>query len=409
MGEMIEKKRKEKTMNIFSTSFDYQSRLNKVRKLMDERDMDAILVHLWPNQYFISGMYPHLPWYPLEIAPPTESPLILFRDRGQDPVYMCYYLTSNALKEATWIKDLRIVDIKPMGKLSWWEYTAEVLREKGVDGGTIGIEKDACVLSTFEKLKSVLPKAQFKAADEIFQLARKVKEPEEIKLIKEAVLIAEAGLKAGMEFAKVGVLESEIQQTAEMEMKRRGAIREFETMVQSGARTANYRAMGANWKRVEENDLVAIDIGCIYKGYCSDITRTWSVGKPTAAQKKITRDVAAINDELLAFMKPGLAFREIAQFGKKEVEKAGYLTDRTIPPSDENGIGEVTLHGVGLGPFQDVPYAWDWAKDFSLEIGMVISVTVGVRHATSTIRFEDNLVMTPAGPEVMNKLIPWQL
>jgi len=376
---------------------------------MDERDMDAILVHLWPNQYFISGMYPHLPWYPLEIAPPTESPLILFRNRDQDPVYMCEYLTSNALKEATWIKDLRIVDIKPMGKLSWWEYTAEVLREKGVDGGTIGIEKDICVVSTFEKLKSVLPKAQFKAADEIFQLARRVKEPEEIKLIKEAVLIAEAGLKAGMEVAKVGVLESEIQQTAEMEMKRRGAIRELETMVQSGARTANYRAMGANWKRVEENDLVAIDIGCVYKGYCSDITRTWSVGKPTAAQKKITRDVAAIYEEVLAFMKPGVTFREIAQFGKKETEKAGYLTDRTVPPSDEIGSGGVTIHGVGLGPFHDLPYAWDWGKDLSLEIGMVLSVTVGVRHATSTIRFEDNLLMTAAGPEVMNKLIPWQL
>ncbi len=39
-------------MNIFSTSFDYQGRLNKVRKLMAESDMDALLVHLWVNQYY---------------------------------------------------------------------------------------------------------------------------------------------------------------------------------------------------------------------------------------------------------------------------------------------------------------------------------------------------------------------
>ena len=54
------------------------------------------------------------------------------------------------------------------------------------------------------KLQSVLPKARFKGADEIFQLVRMIKEPEEIKLIKESVLIAEAGLKAGMKKAKSG-------------------------------------------------------------------------------------------------------------------------------------------------------------------------------------------------------------
>jgi len=44
-------------MNIFGTRFDYKARLSKVRKLMAERDLDAVLVHLWPNQYYISGMY----------------------------------------------------------------------------------------------------------------------------------------------------------------------------------------------------------------------------------------------------------------------------------------------------------------------------------------------------------------
>jgi Xaa-Pro aminopeptidase len=90
-----------------------------------------------------------------------------------------------------------------------------------------------------------------------------VKEPEEIKLIKESVLIAEAGLRAGMDAARVGVFENEIQKAAEIEMRRRGAIREVETMVQSGIRTANHRAFGSNWTCVEENDLVMIDIGCV--------------------------------------------------------------------------------------------------------------------------------------------------
>jgi Xaa-Pro aminopeptidase len=394
-------------MNIFGTTFDYQARLTKIRKLMEEHKMDAIIVHLWPNQYYVSGMYQHLPWYPVEPVPPTEAPLIVFRDSKKDPVFLCLYLTSNGLKEGTWIKDVRVLDKEPYGKRSWYEYTAEVLKEKGVDGGTIGIEKDVCVISTFEKLQSVLPKAQFKAADEIFQTARIVKEPEEIALIKESVFVAEAGLKAGMETAKVGVLESEVQKAVEIEMKRRGAIREVETMVQSGIRTANHRAFGANWKKIEENDLVAIDVGCVYKGYGSDLTRTWVVGKPTDAQKKITDDIVRVREKVLALMKPGVMIGELYDLGRAELKKAGYIMERAAMPSNGKGLGNVTIHGIGMGPMHDPPHVDD--KHIALESGMTLAVTGGVRHATFTIRFEDDVVVVPGGIELINKGIPWKL
>jgi len=394
-------------MNIFGTSFDYQGRLVKIRKLMEERQMDAILVHLWPNQYYVSGMYQHLPWYPVEPVPPTESPLIVFRDSRKDPVFLCQWLTSNGLKEGTWIKDVRVIDKEPYGKRTWYEHTAEVLKEKGVDTGTLGIEEDVCIISTFKKLQSVLPRAQFKAADEIFQIARIVKEPEEIQIIKESVAIAEAGLKAGMEAARVGVLESEVQKAVEIEMKRRGAIREVETMVQSGIRTANHRAFGSNWKKIEENDLVAIDVGCVYKGYGSDLTRTWVVGKATDAQKKIVDDLVKIREKVLALMKPGVALQEIYDLGNGELRKAGYIMERAALPANGKGLGNVTVHGIGLGPMHDPPHVDD--KGIRLESGMTVAVTGGVRHATFTIRFEDDFVLVPGGLELINKGIPWAL
>jgi Xaa-Pro aminopeptidase len=394
-------------MNIFGTSFNYQSRLAKIRKLMEEHHLDAILVHLWPNQYYLSGMYQHLPWYPVEPVPPTEAPLIIFREKEKDPVFLCLWLTSNGLKEGTWIKDVRVLDKEPFGRKSWYEYLAEVLKEKGVVEGTIGIEKDVCIVSTFEKLKSVLPQAQFKGADEVFQLARIVKEPEEISLIKESVLIAEAGLKAGMEAARIGVLESEVQKTVEIELKRRGAIREVETMVQSGIRTLNHRAFGANWKKIEENDLVAIDVGCVFKGYGSDLTRTWVVGKPSEEQKRIVDHLVRTHEKVLGLMKPGVTLREIADLGEREMKKAGFLTDRIALPSSTAGFGYVTVHGIGLGPMHDPPHPAD--RDITLESGMTLAVTGGVRHTTFTIRFEDDVVVVPGGVELMNQGIPWKL
>jgi Xaa-Pro aminopeptidase len=394
-------------MNIFNTSFDYGSRLEKVRNLMDERNMDAILVHLWPNQYYISGMYQHMPWYPVENVVHTETPLVLFRDRNADPVFLITYLTGNGLKEGTWIEDVRFVDREPFGKLTWQEYTAEVLREKGVEAGRIGIEELVCTVSTFKKLQAALPKAQFVEADEVFQIARIIKEPEEVDLIKESVLIAQAGLIAGKETAAVGVPESEIQKAAEIEMKRRGAIREVETMCQSGIRTANHRAFGANWKKVEENDLVMIDIGCIYKGYGSDLTRTWVVGKPTDAQKKIADDIVKTHEKVIEFMQPGVTLGEIQNLGRNEMKKAGYITKKGALPSNGECLGGVTIHGLGLGPMHDPPHVED--LDLKLESGMTVAVSGGVRHEAFTIRFEDDVVVVPGGVEKLNDPMPWEL
>ena len=394
-------------VNIFNTTFNYESRLNKVRTLMDERGIDAILVHLWPNQYYLSGMYQHLPWYPVEMCEHTETPLIVFRDKENEPVFLITWLTGNGLKEGTWIKDVRLVDKEPLGKLTWSEYTAEVLREKGVDEGTIGIEEDVCVVSTFRKLQAALPKARFKGADEIFQVVRMIKEPEEIKLIKESVSIAEAGVRVGIETAKVGVLESEIQKAVEIEMKRRGAIREVETMCQSGRRTANHRAFGANWKKIEENDLVMIDIGCVYKGYGSDLTRTWVVGKANEIQNKIADDLKRTREKVMSVMRPGVMLQELYDLGQKELNNAGYLTDKTALPSNGRGLAGVTIHGIGLGPMHDPPHVED--KQTKLETGMTLAVACGARFADFTIRFEDDVVVVSDGIELINKLFPWEL
>jgi Xaa-Pro aminopeptidase len=95
-------------MNIFGTSFNYEGRLDKIRKLMDEKNMDCLLVHQWVNQYYVSGFYHHLPWYPDCHSYATEAPLIVFRDKGQEPVFISMSGIYRAVMEGTWIKDVEL-------------------------------------------------------------------------------------------------------------------------------------------------------------------------------------------------------------------------------------------------------------------------------------------------------------
>lgn len=394
-------------MNIFSTNFNYQKRMNALRNLMQERGIDAILVNIWTNQYYLSGMYQHAPWYPIEVCYNTETPLIIFQDMNKEPIFLITYLTGIGLKEGTWIKDVRIIDKEPYAQKSWNEYVAEVLTENGLARGTIGIEEDVCVLSTYKKIQSALPMAQFKSVDDIFQIMRLIKDPEEISLVNESVSIAEAGLKAGIDAAKVGVLESEVQKAAEIEMKRRGAIREVETMCQSGIRTANHRAFGANWKKIEENELVTIDIGCVYKGYGSDLTRTWCVGKPTEFYQKVADDMSNVREKVFSQIKPGVLVGYIRDFGREEMKKLGYRTDKKLMPSNELGLGGVGVHGIGLGPMHDPPQSDK--RDIVLQSGVTLAVSCCARFADFTIRFEDNIVIVPDGVKLLNSDLPWKL
>lgn len=385
--------------NIFGTSFDFDGRLARVRRLMDERGLDCMLVHLWPNQYYISGFYHHLPWYPLCIDNTTELPLIIFRDADKPPIFVTGFLVYNAVREGTWLEDVRAFDLE--SKLGPFEYLAQVLAERGVAEGVIGLEEECLTLSTFAKLQRALPKARFEHASEIFLRARAVKEPEEIALIREAVDIGEESMRVAIEVAKPGVSEMAVQSAVEIEMRRRGAIREVETMCQSGRRTANYRAFASSWKKIEEGDLVMVDLGCIHNGYSCDITRTWPVGKPSAEHKKMAEDLYVLHGEILKFMKPGVGHREVVRHVSEVMAGMGYPTDPHVFPHNR-----FSFHGVGLGPFHDPPD--NHHTDWKLEAGMVMSIQPGARHKDYTIRFEDDVVITEKGAEVLNKM-PQQL
>lgn len=307
--------------------------------------------------------------------------MILFRDRSKDPVFLCGRMYG-VLREGTWIEDVRQFVEEPPEKL-----VAEVLAEKGVEAGNIGIEEEIVVLSTMRALQSALPKAQFKDASGIFWQLRMIKEPEEIELVKQSTLIADAGIKVAIETAKPGVLESEVQGAAFKEMLSRGAIGLVEIMFKTGERNELGRGYASNWNRIKENDFCYMDIGANYLGYGSDITRWWFIGEPPENAKQYMSKLREGYDKTLDFMKPGVTIREVEDFARGVSVKIG------------------AIHGVGLGPFHDRPFGHE--GDTALESGMTLSISVGLPEKPAGLplmRFEDDAVMTPDGIEVYNTL-----
>jgi Xaa-Pro aminopeptidase len=169
-------------------------------------------------------------------------------------------------------------------------------------------------------------------------------------------------------------------------MRRLGAADvSFETIVASGPNGAKPHARPSD-RRVAEGDLVVIDFGALLDGYHSDMTRTVSIGEPTAMQRRMDDVVRAAQAAGVAAVRPGVTGRDVDRVCRDLIGEAGW--------------GDAFLHGTGHGVGLDIhedPRVATTAAGI-LEVGHVVTVEPGVylpEHGG--VRIEDTVVVTEDG------------
>ena len=195
---------------------------------------------------------------------------------------------------------------------------------------------DTMTIQSYEKItKAIGNTVELEAKSENIRNLRKVKDKNELKLIRTAAQLTVEGMHTGCDNIKAGLREYKIAAEIEYAMRKRGSNGlAFDTQVASGPRSA-YPHGGCGERKLKNGDLVVIDIGAIFKNYRADMSRTFVVGKPSAKQQKIYAIVAKAEEE---------AFQKIAEGSKASEVDA---TARTI--IRRSGYGEYFVHGLGHG------------------------------------------------------------
>lgn len=219
---------------------------------------------------------------------------------------------------------------------------------------------------------------------------RRVKESGELELIRRAARIVEAGMAAARDALGVGVREIEVAAAAERAMRVLGADgRVFETKVESGPRSA-WPSTYASERAIEAGDLVLIDMGPTYRGYYGDLTRTFVVGEPSAAQRALLELALAAQGAALATIRPGITGHTVDEAARRVLREAGRV---------EHFLHH-TGHALGLAGDGLVLLAPNAAEP--LLAGECVTVEPGLYvEGVGGVRIEDEVLITEDGIELL--------
>lgn len=221
---------------------------------------------------------------------------------------------------------------------------------------------------------------------------RATKEPWEIELMRKAQAITDQTFSELCKIIQAGMTEKELEAELLYRLYKHGAEGpSFDPIVVSGPNTSLPHGVPGE-RKLEFGDFITIDFGCIYGGYCSDMTRTVALGFVSEEMDKVYKTVLKAQLAGIAATKAGVAGRDIDGTARKVIADAGY--------------GDYFGHGYGhsLGILiHEAPNA-NTRNDQPMPAGAVVSAEPGIYlPGKFGVRIEDVTVITETGCEVLTK------
>ena len=222
--------------------------------------------------------------------------------------------------------------------------------------------------------------------DKVIEKLRIVKTTAEVEKIMKAQRITEQALSETLPYVKEGVTERELELELEYRMKKLGAEDvSFDLIVITGAKTSMPHGVPGD-NKVRPGDFITFDIGALYEGYHSDMTRTYAYGQITEKQKRVYEVVKTAQQLGLDAVRSGVRCCDVDAAARTYIYHAGF----------EGCFGHSTGHGVGL-EIHEAP-AVSAKNEGTLQSGMVITVEPGIYlPGEFGVRIEDTVVVTPEG------------
>jgi len=348
---------------------DHVGRLARLRDSMDGLGVDALLVTNLTNVRYLTGFSG------------TNGQVFVTAERAVFLTDPRYEARAASLVQGA---DIEIYRARLTDRLS------PLLEVSGT--GRLGIEAKTMTIDYRDDLAPRIPTVDLVPTKGVIEDMRKVKDPAEVKAIREAIALGDRAFTWVLDRLVPGETERSIAIDLEMKMREWGADEvSFPPIVGSGELSAHIHHTPTD-RELQKGDLILVDFGCRRDGYCSDLTRTVVLGAATDEQHEIYDLVLQAQLAGISAVSPGVAGSAVDGAARTVIETAGR--------GDQFGHG--LGHGVGLEVHEE-PRLSRISED-TLTPGNVVTVEPGVYvQGTGGVRIEDCVLATQDGCEVLSE------
>ncbi len=354
------------------------ARLDHLYKSLEKNNLDSIFITSKANVFYFSQYY----------TDPHERLVGLYISKKHDPVLVVPAMEEQDAKRAGWSH----ATIAYHDHEDVWALIESYIAKQGDAPQSIGLEQEHITLERYKAIKRILPATEVVDAQELLARLRVIKTAHEYTLLKQAAQLADFGIETGMKAIREGVSEMDIVATIEYELKKQGVqAMSFSTTVLSGSKTASPHGIPGN-ETIEKGDFILFDLGVIFEGYCSDITRTFAYRHVTDQQREIYETVLQAEEAAIQASNIGTEVGQIDQTARKVIDDAGYGSYFT------HRIG----HGLGI-EVHEYP-SMHANNTLPLEKGMCYTIEPGIYIPdVGGVRIEDMIFMAKNGAESLTK------
>ena len=247
----------------------------------------------------------------------------------------------------------------------------------------VGFEEHYVTYADYKELIRKYKINNLVETEHIIEKQRMIKDNDEISNLEKACEITDNCFSYILDYIKPGMTEKQIADEIEEYYKSRTDGLAFETIVASGENTSKPHAVPTQ-RKIQEKDIITIDMGCKVNGYCSDMTRTFFVGKVPEEAKKVYDLVLKNQRQTIEEMKDGVSTRVLTKMVENDFQFNGYSLIHSLG------------HGVGM-EIHEAPYI-NMRSDVSLKENMVVTNEPGIYiPGKFGIRIEDTIQITKFG------------
>ena len=350
--------------------------------------------------------------FPDNPDPKYREVLVLVRPQELKEIWDGKRLRANEAKAISGIKTIVWVDVLD-GMLQQWVHLADAIYLDSNENDRKNTLLRTSEYRFIDEMKARYPLHNFCRAASIMKELRAVKTKEEVQVIQKAIDITELAFRRLLQFIQPGVKEYEIEaEIYHSFLSQRATGVAYHSIIASGdnARTLHYTS---NNNVCKDGELILMDFGAEYGGYCADLTRTVPVnGKFTKRQKEVYNACLHLHDYAKSILKPGISILnytdKVGEEASKQFLKIGLLSKSDIKNEDaENrAYRKYLYHGISHHLGLDVHDLG--TRTAPITAGMVFTVEPGIyiKEEKMGVRIENNFWITKTGNQDLMKNIP---